>query len=185
MSFVPLNLPPDNKIMKELHIGQWVHLNGPLYTGRDAALSRIYELLLEGHTPPVELQGQVIYFVGPTPPAPGEIIGSAGPTTSRRMERFLPALLQAGVKAFMGKGPLSPGAVAELTRYGAIYLSAAGGAGAYYGSKVHGATISAYEELGPEAVYLLRVEDFPAMVAVDAEGNDLFRTGPETYRRGL
>lgn len=184
MSFVTLKLPPDCSAMERLTVGQWVHLSGPLFTGRDAALSRMNDLLLEGRTPPVALRGQLIYFVGPTPAAPGEVIGSAGPTTSRRMERFLPALLQAGVKAFMGKGPLSQGAVAELTRFGAIYLSAAGGAGAYYGSKVHGAAVSAYEELGPEAVYSLHVEDFPAMVAVDCKGNDLFRTGPEKYRKG-
>lgn len=185
MNAVALHLPPDLAALGKLSSGQWVNLSGPLYTGRDAALSRIYDLLLEGRMPPVELQGQLIYFVGPTPPAPGEVIGSAGPTTSRRMERFLPALLQAGVKAFMGKGPLSTGAVAELVRYGAIYLSAAGGAGAFYGSRVHGAAVVAYAELGPEAMYSLHVENFPAVVAVDSQGRDLFVTGPDHYRKGL
>jgi len=185
MNPVTMKLPPEANFLNDLVVGQWVNLCGNLYTGRDWALMRIHELLLEGKTPPVDLQGQLIYFVGPTPPAPGEVIGSAGPTTSRRMERFLPALLQAGVKAIMGKGPLSEGDVAELVRYGAIYLSAAGGAGAYYGSKVHGAAVAAYEELGPEAIYSLRVENFPAVVAVDTKGENLFKQGPEKYRKGL
>jgi fumarate hydratase subunit beta len=101
------------------------------------------------------------------------------------MEMYFPALLQAGVVALMGKGPLSEGAVNELNRHGAIYLSAAGGAGAFYGSKVRGATVLAYEDLGPEAVYCLRVENFPAVVAVDVKGNDLFKHGPCRYRKSL
>lgn len=183
MSATWLSLPLDKKLIHDLAIGQWVNLTGTLYTGRDSALARINELLLEGKTPPVELKGQLLYFVGPTPAAPGEAIGAAGPTTSQRMERFLPALLQAGVVAVMGKGPLSPGAIAELNRWGAIYLSAAGGAGAYYGSKVRGATVAAYAELGPEAMYCLRVENFPAVVAVDLRGNDIFTKGPAAYRQ--
>jgi fumarate hydratase subunit beta len=184
MSAVWLTLPVDRKALKELSIGQWVNLSGPVFTGRDAALARVNDLLLDGKTPPVNLKDQLLYFVGPTPPAPGEVVGAAGPTTSRRMERFLPALVQAGVAAVMGKGPLSKGAVSELIRHGVIYLSAAGGAGAYYGSRVKGSTIVAYEELGPEAIYCLNVENFPAVVAVDLKGNDLFEEGPKPYRKG-
>jgi fumarate hydratase subunit beta len=183
MSALWLSLPFDRKALRDLTIGQWVNLTGSLYTGRDTALGRIHDLLLEGKTPPINLAGQLLYFVGPTPPAPGEVVGAAGPTTSRRMERFLPALLQAGVVAVMGKGPLSSGAVNELTRHGAIYLSAAGGAGAFYGSKVRGAAVAAYGELGPEAMYGLQVENFPAVVAVDLKGRDLFQEGPASYRK--
>jgi fumarate hydratase subunit beta len=184
MSAVWLSLPLDRKALKDLTIGQWVNLSGPVYTGRDMALSRVNDLLLDGKTPPMDLRGQLLYFVGPTPPAPGEAIGAAGPTTSRRMERFLPALVQAGVAAVMGKGPLSKGAVSELIRHGVIYLSAAGGAGAYYGSRVKGSTVVAYEELGPEAIYCLNVDNFPAVVAVDLKGDDLFEEGPKAYRKG-
>jgi fumarate hydratase subunit beta len=179
-----LVLPLDKKMLQELTYGQWVNLNGSLYTGRDAALSRVNDLLLESKNPPVDLMGQLLYFVGPTPAAAGEASGAAGPTTSRRMERFLPALVRAGVAAIMGKGPLSPGTVAELTRYGVVYFSAAGGAGAYYGSRVKGSTLVAYAELGPEAIYGLNVENFPAVVAVDLQGNDLYAEGPKLYRKG-
>lgn len=182
MSAVWLSLPLDRKALRALRIGEWVNLSGTMYTARDSALARMNDLFLDGKTPPVDLQGQLVYFVGPTPPAPGEVIGAAGPTTSRRMERFLPGLLQAGVLAIMGKGPLSPGAVQELTRYGALYLSAAGGAGAYYGTKIKGASVAAYEDLGPEAVYSLRVENFPAVIAVDLQGGDLFTEGPKAYQ---
>lgn len=185
MSAIWLTLPLDRNVLRDLAIGQWVNLTGPLFTGRDAALARVNDLLLDGKTPPVDFKGQLLYFVGPTPPAPGEIIGAAGPTTSRRMERFLPSLIQAGVAAVMGKGPLSKGAVSELTRHGVIYLSAAGGAGAYYGSKVRGSTVVAYEELGPEAIFCMNVENFPAVVAVDLKGDDLFEEGPKSYRKGM
>lgn len=183
MSAIWLQLPLDPKVLRELTAGQWVNLSGSLYTGRDIALARINDLLLEGKIPPVNLKGQLIYFMGPTPAAPGAAIGAAGPTTSQRMEAYLPALLQAGVTGIMGKGPLSGGAVSELIRHGAVYLSAAGGAGAFYGSKIQGATIVAYEELGPEAIYCLRVENFPAVVAVDLKGNDIFVKGPQAYRK--
>lgn len=178
-----MQLPFDHKAMEEFAVGQWINLSGSLITARDAALKRIYELLLEYKKPPVDLKDQLIYFVGPTPAAPGEQIGAAGPTTSQRMEPYLPALLSAGVKAVMGKGPLSPGMAAEFQRRGAIYLAAAGGAGAYYGSKVLGSLVVAYEELGPEAVFSLKVDNFPAVVAIDLKGGNLFEQGPHAYRQ--
>ncbi|MCD4813522.1 FumA C-terminus/TtdB family hydratase beta subunit [bacterium] len=183
MSSVWLKLPLQSNELKKLTIGQWVNLSGPLYTARDAALKRIHGLVTEGKTPPVDFKDQLVYFVGPTPAAPGEPLGSAGPTTSLRMEPFLPAMMDAGVVAVMGKGPLSKLMVAELQRRGVIYLSAAGGAGAFYGSRVHGAAVVAYEELGPEAIYSLKVESFPAVVAVDLNGGDLFEQGPKDYRK--
>ncbi|MBN1594632.1 fumarate hydratase C-terminal domain-containing protein [candidate division FCPU426 bacterium] len=183
MSSVWLTLPLDSAAVQNLRIGEWVNLSGPLYTARDAALQRIHDLLLEGKQPPIDLKGRCIYFVGPTPPAPGESVGSAGPTTSRRMEPFLPLLLDAGVSGVIGKGPLSGHIVAEFQRRGVLYLSAAGGAGAYYGSKIYGAAVAAYEDLGPEAVYSIKVENFPAVVAVDLKGGDLFEEGPKAYRK--
>lgn len=178
-----LKLPVTPQDLKALTIGEWVNLSGPLYTARDAALKRIHNVVLEGKKPPVDFKDQLIYFVGPTPPAPGEPVGSAGPTTSRRMEPFLPSVLEAGVVAVMGKGPLSSQMVSEFQRRGVVYLSAAGGAGAYYGSRVHGAAVVAYEELGPEAIYSMKVENFPAVVALDLKGGDLFAQGPEAFRK--
>ncbi len=175
MNALWLKIPLEKNVLSELVTGQWVNLTGSLFTARDAALGRINELLFEGKTPPVDLRGQLVYFAGPTPPAPDQVVGAVGPTTSQRMETYLPSLIQAGVNAVMGKGPLSAGAVSELMRFGVIYLAAAGGAGAFYGSKVKGATVVAYEELGPEAIHCLRVENFPAVVALDQKGDDLFK----------
>lgn len=183
MSGVWLQLPLDKKALQDIKIGEWVNLTGSLYTARDEALKRIHALVTEGKQPPIDLKEQLIYFVGPTPPAPGEPVGSAGPTTSRRMEPFLPAILDAGVVAVMGKGPLSKTTVADFQRRGVIYLSAAGGAGAFYGAKVHGAAVVAYEELGPEAIYSLKVENFPVVVAIDLKGGNLFEQGPQAYRK--
>ncbi len=181
MSHINLQLPLDKNILHELKVGQWIYLSGSLVTARDAALRKINDFIAETKKPPVDFAGQLLYFVGPTPPAAGEAIGSAGPTTSNRMESFMPALLESGVVGFMGKGPLSSGAVAEVQRHGALYLAAVGGAGAYYGSKIKGAALLAFEELGPEAIYSLHVENFPAVVALDLHGGNLFEEGPKAY----
>jgi fumarate hydratase subunit beta len=184
MSGVWLQLPLERKALQNLSIGDWVNISGTLYTARDAALQRMQALLLENKQPPVDFKDQLIYFVGPAPSAAAEPVGSAGPTTSRRMEPFLPMILDAGVVGVMGKGPLSSNIVAQFQRRGVIYLAAAGGAGAYYGSKIHGAAVVAYADLGPEAMYSLKVENFPAVVAVDLKGGDLFEQGPKAYRQG-
>lgn len=181
MNRVELNLPLDKKSLSELKTGQWVELNGNLLTGRDAALMKIDELMRENKQPPINFKDQLLYFVGPTPASEGEVIGSAGPTTSTRMEKYFKHILAAGVVAFMGKGPLSTSAVTELHRHGAVYFAAAGGAGAFYGSKIKGAAVEAYEELGPEAIYNMRVEKFPVVVAIDLHGGNLFEDGPKYY----
>jgi fumarate hydratase subunit beta len=178
-----LKLPVDPCALTNLSIGQWVNLSGSLYTARDAALKRVLHLVTEGHLPPVDFKGQTIYFVGPTPAAPGEPVGAAGPTTSRRMEKFIPILMELGVAAVIGKGPLSAPMLSEFQRNGVIYFSAAGGAGAFYGSKIRGSAVVAYEELGPEAMYCMHVENFPVVVAVDLKGGDLFAQGPQAYRK--
>ncbi len=181
MSHINLQLPLDKNLMHELKVGQWVYLSGSMVTARDAALRKINDLISENKKPSVDFAGQLIYFVGPTPPAEGEAIGSAGPTTSNRMESYMTALLEAGAVGFMGKGPLSSGAVSEVQRQGALYLAAVGGAGAFYGSKIKGAALLAFEELGPEAIYSLHVEAFPAVVAIDLHGGNLFEEGPKAY----
>lgn len=181
MSYIDLALPIDKNKMQELKVGQWINLSGTLVTARDAALRKINDLIDEGKQPPVDFSSQLIYFVGPTPPADGEAIGSAGPTTSKRMEHYMAALFNTGIIGVMGKGPLSKSAVAQVQHHGAIYLAAAGGAGAYYGSKIKGAAIEAFEELGPEAIYTMHVEKFPAVVAIDLHGNNLFEEGPKAY----
>jgi len=178
-----LKLPLERHALEELRIGQWVNLSGQLYTARDAALMRVQALVDEGRVPPVDLKGQVVYFVGPTPPAPGEPVGAAGPTTSRRMARFIPTLVETGVAAVIGKGPLTPEMLAEIQRAGIVYFSAAGGAGAFYGSKIHGSAVVAYEDLGPEAIYSMHVENFPVVVAVALKGGALFAQGPQAYRK--
>jgi len=182
MSEKILKLPLEANQVRELKAGQWVNLSGHLYTGRDATLKRVCDTIAESKTPPVDFKGQLLYFVGPTPPAPGEPIGAAGPTTSRRMESFIPTMIKAGIVGIMGKGPLSESTMAELKRHGVIYLAAAGGAGAFYGSKVHGAAVMAYEDLGTAAIYSMQVEKFPAVVALDVEGRDLFSEGPKEYK---
>jgi len=183
MSRLEIKLPLDKNLLHELKVGQWIELSGSLLTARDAALKKINELIEEGKQPPVDFSGHLIYFVGPTPPAEGEAIGSAGPTTSKRMEQHMTALFKSGIIGVMGKGPLSKSAVSEIQRHGAVYLAATGGAGAYYGSKIKGAAVEAYEELGPEAIYSMHVEKFPAVVAVDLHGGNLFEEGPKAYLR--
>lgn len=183
MNTLALKLPLQPAALRDLKAGQWVELSGELVTGRDAALRRMHDLMVDGHRPPVNLKGQLIYFVGPTPPAPGEPVGSAGPTTSRRMEHFFPSLIEAGIAGIMGKGPLSKLTLLELQRCGVVYFSAAGGAGALYGSKVRGAAVLAYPELGPEAVYSMHIENFPAVVAVDLKGGDIYEQGPKEHQQ--
>ncbi|MBM4448109.1 MAG: Fe-S-containing hydro-lyase [Chloroflexi bacterium] len=183
MEAVPINIPLDRKTIKELTAGTPVLISGTVYTARDAAHKRLIEALKRRETLPFPLKGQTIYYTGPSPARPGRVIGSAGPTTSGRMDIYTPRLLSAGLKAMIGKGQRSAEVRAALQKYKAIYFIAIGGAGALLAQAIKKATVVAYDDLGPEAVRELTVENFPAIVANDIYGNDLFEQGRAQYRK--
>jgi fumarate hydratase subunit beta len=173
--------PISSKEISKLTAGEIVLISGVIYTARDAAHQRIIQALGNKESLPFELKGQTIYYTGPSPAPPGRVIGAAGPTTSRRMDSYTPRLLAAGVKAFIGKGGRSAEVRMALRKYKAIYLAAAGGAGALLANTIKKAEVIAYEDLGPEAVMKLTVENFPAVVANDIYGGDLFEMGRKEW----
>ncbi|MDR3335288.1 MAG: Fe-S-containing hydro-lyase [Treponema sp.] len=164
-----------------LSAGDTVYLSGILYTARDAAHKRLITLLDEGKPLPFPLEDAVVYYVGPTPAAPGQIIGSAGPTTSYRMDAYTPRLLDLGMRGMIGKGKRSPEVVEGMKRAGAVYLGAIGGAGALLSDRIKAAEVIAFDDLGPEAIRRLSVGDFPVVVIIDHWGNNLYQTGREAY----
>jgi fumarate hydratase subunit beta len=180
---IRIRTPLTDKIVKELKIGQKVLISGTIYTGRDAAHKRLVDLLKDGKPLPFDLSGQILYYVGPTPPRPGQAIGSAGPTTSYRMDTYAPALIEKGLKGMIGKGSRSKEVIDAMKKYRAVYFAATGGAGALISKRIKKAEIVAYEDLGTEAVRRLEVEDFPATVVNDIHGNDLYEEGKRKYRR--
>ncbi len=183
MSKKRIQLPLKDEELIELRAGDSILLNGPLLTGRDAAHKRLFTALQEEKELPVAIKGETIYYVGPCPTKPGRVIGSAGPTTSSRMDSYTPALLKMGLKGMVGKGQRSQEVVEAMRTYGAVYLAALGGAGALIANSIIQAEVVAYPDLGPEAVYRMVVRDFPVIVAVDSRGNDLYRTGRAEYQR--
>ena len=180
---IRLTTPLTDDDIESLRAGDRVLLSGVIYTGRDAAHKRLFELLAAGKELPVDLRGQVIYYVGPTPAKPGEAIGSAGPTTSGRMDAYTPALIEYGLKGMIGKGMRSPAVLEAIRRFKAVYFGATGGAGALLAKRIKKAEVVAYEDLGPEAIYRLEVEDFPVVVINDAHGGDLYSEGVREYSR--
>lgn len=165
----------------DLKAGDQVAISGTIYTGRDAAHKKLLEAIDAGQELPFELEGQLIYYVGPCPPMPGQPIGSAGPTTSGRMDTLSDPLLSRGLKGMIGKGPRGQMVIDSMIKNKAIYFAAVGGAGALIARSVKESEVVAYPELGPEAIYKLTVEDFPAIVAIDAEGNDQYKIGLADY----
>ncbi|MFN2363929.1 MAG: Fe-S-containing hydro-lyase [Halarsenatibacteraceae bacterium] len=176
-----INLPLDDKTIKGLQAGEEVRLTGTIYTARDQAHKRLVETLESGKELPFEIEGSVIYYVGPAPNKPGKAIGSAGPTTSYRMDPFVEPLLQAGLKGMIGKGARSEAVRDAIKRYKAVYFAAVGGAAALIAEHIKEAEIIAYPELGPEAVRKLYVEDLPLFVVNDIEGNDLYEQGQKKF----
>jgi fumarate hydratase subunit beta len=168
--------------VESLHAGDRVILSGTVYTARDAAHARLIALLEQGQPLPFPTEGQVIYYVGPTPPRPGAPIGSAGPTTSGRMDSYTPALLAAGIKGLIGKGSRSPAVRDALVKHRAVYFAATGGAGALLAQKITSSEVVAWEDLGAEAVRRLVFADFPLVVIDDVFGNDLYQEGAAHYR---
>ena len=178
---VRLSPPLSDSQVSSLQIGDKVLLDGTIYTARDAAHKRLFELIDAGKDLPFALRGQVIYYVGPTPPRHGRPIGAAGPTTSYRMDVYTPRLLQLGLKATIGKGPRARQVVEAMTKYKAVYLVAIGGTGALLGKQVTKSETIAFDDLGTEAVRRLTVHDFPAIVANDVRGNDIFAEAVAKY----
>jgi fumarate hydratase subunit beta len=170
-----LQPPLTDSVVRSLKVGDEVLITGVIYTARDMAHKRLCEAIDAGQKLPFELAGAVIYFVGPTSARPGRVIGSAGPTTSSRMDAFSPKLLAKGLKAMIGKGYRSDGVRDALEKYGAVHLSAVGGAGALLSKHIISAEVIAYEDLGTEAVRKLQVVDFPAVVAYDSLGNSIYK----------
>ena len=173
--------PLDDKWIRELRIGERVLLSGFVYTARDAAHKRFQEALRKGESLPFSIEGQVIYYCGPSPAPPGRPIGSCGPTTSSRMDTYTPQLLSLGLKGMIGKGKRSPDVKNAMKEFGAVYFGATGGAGALLSRCVVSSEIVAYEELGPEAVRKLEVVDMPLFIVNDAFGGDLYEAGIEKY----
>jgi len=180
---IELTTPLSDEDVEKLNIGDKVYLNGTIYTGRDAAHKRLVDLVSEGKELPFDVKGQVIYYVGPAPAKPGKPIGSAGPTTSYRMDAYAPTLMELGMKGMIGKGNRAPEVVEAMKKHKAVYLGATGGAGALIAKSIKKAEIVAYEDLGPEAIRKLEVEDFPVVVINDTRGNDLYVEGAKKYSK--
>jgi fumarate hydratase subunit beta len=181
MSAIRITTPIDEGVIEKLKAGDFVLISGVIYTARDAAHKRMVEALKKGEELPFDLKGQIIYYAGPAPAKPGKPIGSIGPTTSYRMDPYAPKLLEAGLKGMIGKGTRSKEVVEAIKKFKGVYFGAVGGAAAYLARCVKSAEVIAYEDLGPEAVRRLVVEDFPAFVINDIHGNDLYRMGRCKY----
>lgn len=179
----PVNTPLSDARARALRVGQRVRLSGVVYTARDAAHQRLAEAVAAGQPLPIPLAGQVIYYVGPAPARPGEVIGPAGPTTAGRVDFFTPALLAQGLKGMIGKGKRSPAVRKAIVEHGAVYFVMVGGAAALITQHIREASVAAYADLGTEAIYRLVVEALPMVVANDASGGDLYEQGQAQYRR--
>jgi len=178
---IRIQTPLTDAAVRALRVGDRVLLSGIAYTARDAAHRRLVRALQAGQPLPIPLDGQVIYYLGPSPARPGEVIGSAGPTTSTRMDSFTLPLLEHGLKGMIGKGKRSPEVRQGMVDYTAIYFAAVGGAAALIAASIRQAELIAYEDLGTEAIYRLLVEDFPLVVANDCHGGDLYEAGRAAY----
>ena len=181
---IRITAPLTREKAKALRSGDSCLISGVIYTARDAAHKRLCELVAQGKELPLEIKDAIIYFVGPTPARPGEAIGSAGPTTSYRMDAYSPTLIALGQTGMIGKGKRSPEVVAAMKEHDAVYFGAIGGCGALLSRCIKKAEVIAYEDLGAEAIHRLEVEDFPVVVVIDSQGNNLYETGPEAYLTG-
>lgn len=181
---IRVTTPLTDDAARALKVGDSVLISGTIYTARDAAHKRLYEAIRSGAALPIPLDGQIIYYVGPAPAHPGEIIGPAGPTTSSRMDAYTPILLEHGLKGMIGKGKRDAAVRSAIVKYSAVYFVAVGGAAALIAAHIKQAEPIAYQDLGTEAIYRLVVEDFPAVVGNDAHGSDLYEQGKQAYRKG-
>ena len=178
---ISIQTPLTREKVKTLKAGDSCLISGVIYTARDAAHKRLCELLAQGKELPIDIKDSTIYFVGPTPAKPGQAIGSAGPTTSYRMDAYSPDLIAIGQTGMIGKGKRGPEVIEAMKKYGAVYFGAIGGCGALLSKCIKKAEVVAYEDLGAEAIRRLEVEDFPVVVIIDSEGNNLYETGRANY----
>ena len=176
-----ITVPYSREEARKLRAGDYVYLTGTIYTARDAAHKRMYEALEKGESLPLEIKDNVIYYMGPSPAREGRPIGSAGPTTASRMDKYTPALLDLGLTGMIGKGKRSEAVKEAIVRNGAVYFAAVGGAGALLAGSIKTSEVIAYDDLGTEAIRRLTVENFPAIVVIDSEGRDLYETAVKEY----
>ena len=177
-----IKAPIDKETAKSLRAGDYVYISGIIYTARDAAYKRMTETLDQGEPLPIEIEGTVIYYMGPSPAREGRPIGSAGPTTASRMDKYTPRLLDLGMGAMIGKGKRSQAVIDAIVRNGSVYFAAVGGAGAILSKCIKESEVVAYDDLGTEAIRKLTVENFPVIVVIDSEGNNLYETALLQYR---
>lgn len=177
-----IKTPLNEEETKKLKAGDYVFLSGTIYTARDAAHKRMQEALDRGESLPIDLKNNIIYYMGPSPAREGRPIGSAGPTTASRMDKYAPALLDLGLKGMIGKGKRQDAVKEAIIRNKAVYFAAVGGAGALLSKKIKSSDVIAYEDLGTEAVRKLEVEDFPVIVVIDSDGNNLYETAIKEYK---
>ena len=178
-----IEVPLTEQKVLTLQAGDYVYLSGTIYTARDAAHKRMYEALERGEQLPFDIKDNVIYYMGPSPAREGRPIGSAGPTTASRMDKYAPTFLDLGLRGMIGKGKRRQTVKDAIVRNGAVYFAAVGGAGALLSQSIIASDVIAYEDLGTEAIRKLEVKDFPVIVVMDAEGNDLYETAARQYRR--
>jgi len=193
-----VKVPFSKEEIKSLKAGDYIYLTGTIYSARDAAHKRMYDgimesglkkengkILYEKGVLPLDITGNVIYYLGPTPAKPGQVIGSAGPTTSSRMDKYTPVLLDKGLSGMIGKGRRNQDVIDAIVKNGAVYMAAVGGAGALLSKCIKKSEVIAYDDLGTEAIRKMKVEDFPVVVVIDSEGNNLYNTATEDYKKSL
>lgn len=178
-----ITAPLSDEVAKELKSGDYVYITGTIYTARDAAHKRMWEALEKGEELPIEMKNNIIYYMGPSPAREGRPIGSAGPTTASRMDKYAPKLLDLGLKGMIGKGKRSEQVKEAIVRNGRVYFAAVGGAGAILSKAIKKSEVIAYDDLGTEAIRKLYVEDFPAIVVIDSQGNNLYETAIKEYAK--
>lgn len=176
-----INIPLTEDMVYDLRAGDYVYITGTIYTARDAAHKRLYESMIEGKEIPMDLKNNIIYYLGPTPERDGQVIGSAGPTTSSRMDKYTPMLLNNGLKGMIGKGKRNEEVIESIIKNKCVYFAAVGGAGAILSKKILKSTVIAYDDLGTEAIRELYVKDFPVIVVIDSIGNNLYETETSKY----
>ncbi len=176
-----IKTPITEEITKELHAGDYVFITGIIYTARDAAHKRMYESMIKGEKIPFNLTDNIIYYLGPTPEREGQVIGSAGPTTSSRMDKYTPLLLEHGLKGMIGKGKRNSEVIDSIVKNKGVYFAAVGGAGALLSKKIIKSKVIAYDDLGTEAIRELYVDEFPIIVVIDSQGNNLYETAYKEF----
>ena len=177
-----IQVPFQENQVEQLKAGDYVYLSGTIYTARDAAHKRMYESMQRGEELPISLEGNILYYLGPSPAREGQVIGSAGPTTSSRMDKYTPDMLAAGLKGMVGKGKRSQAVIDAMKKYKAVYFAAVGGAGALLSKCIKEAEVVAYDDLGTEAIRRLTIENLPVIVVIDSQGRNLYETAPDEWK---